>query len=147
MENRLDLEKIKNLENNQQYISNMRPVFNRRALFTDTTAEYVSPAEPKSYDELTIRFRTAKNNIDRVSLVLEDTNYIMTKVESDKHFDFYALKLSLDNRKITYHFEIQTGRLKCFYDTRGVVHEVNPYYDFVVIPGFQTPGWAKGAVM
>ena len=147
MENRLDLEKIKNLENNQQYISNMRPVFNRRALFTDTTAEYVSPAEPKSYDEVTIRFRTAKNNIDRVSLVLEDTNYIMTKVESDKHFDFYALKLPLDNRKITYHFEIQTGRLKCFYDTRGVVHEVNPYYDFVVIPGFQTPGWAKGAVM
>ena len=147
MENKLDLDKIRNLENNQQYISNMRPVFNRRALFTDTTEEYISPAEPEVFDKVTIRFRTAKNNIDRVSLVLGGENHIMTKVESDKHFDFYALELPLEDKKITYHFEIQTGRLKGFYDTRGLVHEVNEYYDFVIIPGFKTPEWAKGAVM
>ncbi|MGN0168074.1 MAG: glycoside hydrolase family 13 protein [Acetatifactor sp.] len=125
----------------------MRPVFNRRALFTDTTEEYISPAEPEVFDKVTIRFRTAKNNIDRVSLVLGGENHIMTKVESDKHFDFYALELPLEDKKITYHFEIQTGRLKGFYDTRGLVHEVNEYYDFVIIPGFKTPEWAKGAVM
>lgn len=147
MENKLDLDKIKKLENNQQYISNMRPVFNRRALFTDTTEEYVSPVEPEAYDKVTIRFRTAINNVDRVSLVLGSENYIMSKVESDKHFDFYAAELSLKEEKITYHFEIQTGRLKGFYDTRGLVQEVNEYYDFVIIPGFKTPGWAKGAVM
>lgn len=147
MENKFNLEKIKKLENNQQYICNMRPVFNRRALFTDTTEEYVSPVEPEAYDQVTIRFRTAINNVDRVSLVLGSENYIMSKVESDKHFDFYAMELSLKAEKITYHFEIQTGRLKGFYDTRGLVQEVNEYYDFVIIPGFKTPEWAKGAVM
>lgn len=147
MDNKIDLDKIKRLENNQQYILNMRPVFNRRALFTDTTEEYVTPAEPEPYDKVTIRFRTALNNVDRVSLILGDENLVMTKVESDRHFDFYAVELALDTEKITYHFEIQTGRLKGFFDTRGLVQEVNEYYNFAIIPGFKTPGWAKGAVM
>lgn len=147
MEKKIAMDKMKKLENNQQYIFAMRPVFNRRALFSDTTEEFISPAEPEAYDKVTIRFRTAKNNVDMVSLVLGDESYIMAKTESDKHFDYYALELSLEDKKITYHFEIQTGRLKGFYDTRGLVHEVNEYYDFVIIPGFKTPEWAKGAVM
>jgi len=147
LKNTFDLEKIKRLDQVQQYIFNMRPVFNRRALFTDTTGEFISPAEPEAYDKLTIRFRTAKNNVDRVIIVLGGEEYIMTKRESDRHFDFYAIEIPLEDKKISYHFEIQTGKMKGFYDTRGLVHEVNEYYDFVVIPGFKTPDWAKGAVM
>ena len=110
MEKKIAMDKMKKLEDNQQYIFAMRPVFNRRALFSDTTEEFVSPAEPEAYDKVTIRFRTAKNNVDMVSLVLGDESYIMAKTESDKHFDYYALELSLEDKKITYHFEIQTGR-------------------------------------
>ena len=36
----MDLELLRRTEYNQQYIAAMRPVFNRRALFTDTSAEY-----------------------------------------------------------------------------------------------------------
>ena len=148
VEKELELEKIERLEQEQQYIAAMRPVFNRRALFTDTTEEYISPAEPEPFDTLKVRFRTARNNIDRVSLVSGNKSYIMSKEDSeDKHFDFYNIELPLEDTKISYHFEIQTGRLKGFYDTRGVVEAVNEYYDFVVIPGFHTPEWAKGAVM
>ena len=64
MDERFDLDKIKQLENHCRYIANMRPVFNRRALFSDYTGEYVSPEEPMPYDRVTIRFRTAKNNVD-----------------------------------------------------------------------------------
>lgn len=39
----MDLELLRRTEYNQQYIAAMRPVFNRRALFTDTSAEYVIP--------------------------------------------------------------------------------------------------------
>ena len=42
----MDLELLRRTEYNQQYIAAMRPVFNRRALFTDTSAEYVIPEEP-----------------------------------------------------------------------------------------------------
>ncbi len=147
MDERFDLDKIKQLENHCRYIANMRPVFNRRALFSDYTGEYVSPEEPMPYDRVTIRFRTAKNNVDRVVLVCQGTNYIMSKVESDKHFDYYAQEIQLEDKKISYHFEVQTGNLKGYYDTRGLAYERNEYNDFVLIPGFRTPNWAKGAVM
>ncbi len=147
MDEKFDLDKIRQLENNCRYIANMRPVFSRRALFADYTGEYVSPEEPMPYDRVTIRFRTAKNNVDRVVLVCQGTNYVMSKVESDKHFDYYAQVIQLEDKKISYHFEVQTGNLKGFYDTRGLAYEMNEYNDFVLIPGFRTPDWAKGAVM
>lgn len=143
----MDYQRLRQLEYNRQYISAMRPVFNRRALFTDTTAEYISPAEPAAYDLVTIRFRTAKNNIDSVFLVHHNEKYLMAKVESKDDFDYYAYEVQLENEKLSYYFEVQTGNLKGYYDVRGLVQEVSEYYSFVIIPGFKTPDWAKGAVM
>jgi len=147
VEKKLDLEKIKQLENNQQYISMMRPVFNRRALYSDTTENFINPAEPAAYEKVTIRFRTAKNNVDRVLLVYKGEHYLMSKVETTEDFDYYAFDLQLQNEKVSYYFEIQSGRMKAYYDTRGLAHDVNEYYDFVILPDFKTPAWAKGAVM
>ena len=138
---------LKSAEHNQMYIASMRPVLNRRALFSDTTEDYVIPAEPNPYEEITIRFRTAVNNIDRVFLICGDERLLMLKESSDTLFDYYAITYQLDNEKISYHFEINVGKIKGFYDVRGLYQEANPYYDFVVIPGFKTPAWAKGAVM
>ncbi len=143
----MDYEKLLRTEYNQQYISSMRPVLNRRALFSDTTKYYVTPAEPKSYDLVTIRFRTARNNVDRVFFIHKGQRYLMNKMKTTEDFDFYEHELQLENEKVSYYFEIQVGRITVYYDARGLVHEVNEYYDFVIIPGFQTPDWAKGAVM
>ena len=147
MEEKFDIEKMRLMENNRQYIFNMRPVFNRRALFSDTTGEYLIPPEPAAHEKVSIRFRTAKNNVDRVLLLCRGEKYIMSKAESDKHFDYYTCELQLEEEKVTYCFEIESGRLKGYYDTRGMVHEPNEYYNFVILPGFKTPDWAKGAMM
>lgn len=144
---------FREVEYNKKYISAMRPVFNRRALFTDNTADYVTPAEPSAYDLVTIRFRAAKNNVDRVFLIgkgkKQETydKHMMSKVETTDGFDYYACEVQLDNEKFTYHFEIHTGNLVGYFDVRGLVKEVSDYYNFVIIPGFKTPDWAKGAVM
>ncbi|MGN1147092.1 MAG: alpha-glycosidase [Lachnospiraceae bacterium] len=135
------------VEQSQLYISSMRPVFNKRALFSDTTEEYVTPSEPNPYEEITIRFRTAKNNVDRVFLICRGEKLLMLKERTDEVFDFYSINVQLDNVKISYHFEINVGKIVGFYDMRGLNQDVNEYYDFVVIPGFKTPAWAKGAVM
>ena len=134
----MDLERLRRTEYNQQYIAAMRPVFNRRALFTDTSAEYVIPEEPEPYSEVTIRFRTARNNVDRIFLVSGGQKHLMVRVESNNDFDYYAYVMRLDDQKVSYYFEV---------DMRGLVQEVNEYYDFIIIPGFHTPDWAKGAVM
>lgn len=143
----MDLDILRQAELNQQYIANMRPVFNRRALYSDTTGEYVIPAEPSPYDRVTIRFRTAKNNVDRVFLVINNQKELMFKTESTDNFDFYSHEIQLDNEKVTYHFEVQTGKVVVLFDVRGLVQDENKYYDFVILPGFKTPDWAKGAVM
>ncbi|MBO5987029.1 MAG: alpha amylase N-terminal ig-like domain-containing protein, partial [Lachnospiraceae bacterium] len=130
-----------------RYIASMRPVFNLKALFSDTTEHYVSPAQPMGYDQVTIRFRTARNNVDVVYLVIKGQKNAMTKVETVDDFDYYAYVLQLENEKVTYHFEIRTGTLVAYFDVRGLANEPNEYYDIPIIPGFHTPDWAKGAVM
>ncbi len=143
----MDMDKLRKTEYNQLYISSMRPVLNKRALFSDTTEEYVTPSEPNAYEEITIRFRASRNNIDRVFLICRGEKLLMLKERSDEIFDYYAIQIQLDNVKISYYFEIHLGKIIGYYDTRGLNQEVNEYYDFVVIPGFKTPAWAKGAVM
>ena len=57
------------IKKKMQYILNMRPVFNKEALFSDGTEYYRSPAEPQAGDTVMIKFRTQRNNVDSVYLV------------------------------------------------------------------------------
>lgn len=142
----MDNNQIWKAEQNYQYITSMRPVFNRNALFSDTTENYISPAEPSAYGEVTIRFRSAKNNIDNVFFITKGVKHMMSKTESDKYFDYYSHTEQLENEKLSYYFEVYAGKICCYYDTRGIAKDINEHYHFQVIPGFQTPAWAKGAV-
>ncbi|MFR8353480.1 MAG: hypothetical protein ACLVB1_13365 [Blautia obeum] len=65
-----------------QYILNMRPVFNKEALFSDGTRYYRNPTEPKSGEKVIISFRTQKNNVDAVYLIRDQKykNIQTTKV-------------------------------------------------------------------
>lgn len=142
----MDINQFEKVEKNQQYIAGMRPVFNRKALFSDMTEDYVCPPEPSAYGEVVIHFRSAKNNIDRVFFVCKGEKHIMMKTESDEYFDYYSHSVQLENEKLIYYFQIETGKISCYYDTRGVCKDINEYYHFQLIPGFKTPEWAKGAV-
>ena len=143
----MDIEHWDKAERDQQYIARMRPIFNRKALFSDTTEDYVIPAEPNPFARITIRFRAGQNNIDRVFLVCQGTKFLMLKKSSDENFDYYEQEVQLENEEFTYYFEIQVGRIECIYDVRGVAKNATPEYAFRIIPGFKTPNWAKGAVM
>lgn len=143
----MDLNRFVKAEYDLQYIASMRPVFNKKALFSDMTEDYVSPAEPSAYEEVTIRFRAGKDNIDRVFFVCKGIRHLMFKRYSDNNFDYYTHDQQLENERVNYHFIVQAGKLECIYDRRGVVTDENEFYDFAVIPGFKTPDWAKGAVM
>ena len=138
---------LSKLEQKQQYISSMRPVLNKRALFSDMSSEFVSPPDPNPYSIVTIKFRSAKNNIDKVYFVCKGEKHLMMKFKSDDLFDYYEYDLQLDDEKVTYYFEVTAGRIVCNYDFRGVAKDVQDYYKFVLVPGQHVPRWAKGAVM
>ena len=143
----MDIDRILKTEQDRQYIAGMRPVFNRKALFSDTTEDYLSPSEPNPYSQITIRFRSAINNVDRVFMVHDGLKLLMSKESKDEDFDYFSCETEVENEVFSYHFEVQVGRITCIYDSRGVAKEALPEYAFRVIPGFKTPKWAKGAVM
>ena len=128
-------------------MSGMRPVLNKRALFSDMSSEFVCPSDPNPYSIVTIKFRAAKNNIDKVYFVCKNEKHLMMKYKSDDLFDWYEYELELDDEKVSYYFEVSAGKLTCVYDFRGVAKNVEEYYKFVIVPGNHVPRWAKGAVM
>ncbi len=132
---------------NHKYIAGMRPILRKQALYSDTTANYISPAQPSGYDQVQIRFRTYINNVDKVILVNGPEKITMEKTDRDELFDYYSTKIQLENETLSYYFEIHTGNVSVFFDTRGVVRTIDEHFKFRIIPGFQTPSWAEGAIM
>ena len=127
-------------------IYNSTTVLDFGALFSDGTPQFVSPAEPMPGDSVTITFRTARSNVDTVLFVSENDRFEMRLTHCDKIFDYYSIEIQKVRRKFTYHFEVHSGRLVVNYNRAGCCREINPDFDFAIVPGFVTPDWAKGAV-
>ena len=120
---------------------------NKAALFCDGTEGYVYPPEPKENELVTFRFRTAKDDADRVGLVTSADTYVMEKECTQGEFDYYTFETRLGEEPFRYCFEVQSVTEKYYYGRCGISREILEYYNFVVVPGFSTPDWAKGAVM
>lgn len=143
----MDWDRLELLSNMQYYILGMRPLFRAEALFSDETENYVTPAEPEPGDTVKIRFRTKKNDADAVYLHDGEKAIGMELEENDGYFDYYAVKIPMGIHPLRYCFEVKMGKLTCFYDKRGIANEIRQEYLFMIVPGFKTPDWAKGAVM
>lgn len=143
----MDTNKFLEVRYDQMYIATMKPLLDKKALFSDMTGDYLYPPEPSAYDEVTIKFRTKKNNVDKVYLVCGNEKYLMLKTETDSFFDYYSQQIQLEGREIHYYFEIYAGKMSCYFNYRGVQKEAVRECDFRLIPGYKTPEWAKGAVM
>ena len=122
-------------------------IMKEQALFCDGTSEYVFPPEPDAYATVTLRFRTGRDDVDHVWLVTGDQRYELGKEHSWGAFDYYHVCKELDKGPFRYYFEIQSGEEIRYYNQYGVTEDVLPIYDFIIVPGFSTPDWAKGAVM
>ncbi len=123
------------------------PDINLIALHSDETEFYHSPLEPKAGDIVTIRFRTAKDDVDEVALVCKEQDIILEKETSTDVFDYYKTEIVAEDETIRYYFEVRKGDKVVIYNRRGVFYDVREQYRFAIVPGFETPDWAKGAVM
>ena len=131
----------------QLFIDNLTTIFNPQALFSDGTAQYRIPPEPKANESVKLRFRTGRENIDSVVLVVcTDTRIEMKKVYNDRLFDYYESTVELSDKMIDYYFEVTSGTVTVYYNSVGVCSGVEPYYNFTITPSFHTPDWAKGAI-
>ncbi len=131
----------------QEYILQMMPIFSKDALFSDSTENYRIPMEPEPGERVTIRFRTLRNNVDEVYLVVQGFRIPMHVAKREGGFDYYATELMVGKETMEYFFEIVAGQIRCYYYRNGAFAEQQEDHLFRIVPGFRTPGWAKGAVM
>ena len=133
---------------------------NKQALFCDGTGVYVIPPEPVEDQKIILRFRTAKDDVQEAKVVTRETCYsdeegsdkgktiFMQKEQTTDVFDYYNVKVQIGTEALRYYFEIKgTDGETIYYNRYGAVSEPLEAYDFLLIPNFSTPGWAKGAVM
>lgn len=118
----------------------------REAIFSSGTEKYLIPPEPGTYEEVTIKCRTGKDNADRVYLISEGKKYRMEKEPGGEIFDYYQTKVRLGTDRFEYYFLIEKGNERVYFNKQGDVDNPNPFYSYKIMPGFKTPGWAKGAV-
>ncbi len=117
------------------------------SLFSDGTANYVTPMEPKINETVRIRFRALSKKADGVYLICKGNVQKMDLKESAAGFDYFETNLLTGESAVSYFFEITAGSERCIYDRLGASFAKEPEKPFWIIPGFSTPGWTKGAVM
>ena len=120
---------------------------NRAAIFSDATDNFMTPATPRKYESMTIRCRVGRDDVEAVALIIDGVSYHMRRERSTEYFDFYATTIVLEAEILSYYFEIKKGQETVYWNRLGVVDQKNEYFNCTIIPGYDTPEWAKGAVM
>ena len=123
---------------------------NKKALFCDGTASYVIPAEPGPNESVVLRFRTARNDSQRLRL----SRVVLGKESFKWSIPFpegcsIIMRLHVSSEQNFFHivlgFAVETPLLLQPMRCGGSVDK--EMYHFQIMPGFSTPDWAKGAVM
>lgn len=116
------------------------------ALFHDGTADFCRVESEGDYT-YTFVLRTLANSANRVSININEDEFVMDSAESIGVFEYFELRYRADDELIKYYFKIETGDRVLYYDKLGVNFEVPHNSRFELTPGFDIPEWAKGAVM
>ncbi len=129
----------------------------RAAIFSSGTKRYVDPMEPEAGEMVVIRCRTAKDNADHVYLVFGENRIEMVKESLDVEktyivqgkksgFDYYRAHVLMTKSEFRYHFLIEKGEEKVYFNKKGDLDEPATSHDYCLYPGYKTPDWAKGAI-
>ena len=113
---------------------------NKAALFCDGTEGYVYPPEPKENELVTFRFRTAKDDVDRVGLVTSADTYVMEKERTQGEFDYYTFEVRLREEPFRYCFEVQSGTEK-YYGWVCRSYTGNEQFGILYFSGIQKNGY------
>lgn len=134
-------------ENIANYTSTNSTYFNMEAVFSDESENFVSPCEPKTHDNVIVKFRTAKDDIKNVFIVIDGLDQKMEIIETDDTFNFWGYTIEKIDKTYFYYFKLIHDDKVYFYNKNGLFEYVDIHYNFRVIPDFITPNWAKSAVM
>lgn len=117
----------------------------KEALFHDGTSRFCKyDKDSKTY---TFILRTSIEGAPRAYICIDGKEQEMRYKHSEGKFDYHEIGLVLDSKMIRYHFKVVYEDHEIYYNMFGADEKRHDEWDFELTPGFQTPDWAKGAVM
>ena len=123
------------------------------SIYSDGTALFRQPVEPKPWDYVCVRLRIRKDAGAEVELLrgFPVVRVRMSRYRTDDAFDWYEAKIYLREKTEFYSFLVAWQGRMIHFDRRGPrwVDDVpSPAQEtsFRIIPGFHVPEWAQGAV-
>ena len=108
---------------------------NYEAIFCDETEEYRIPAEPEAGSSVTLRMRTAKDDVNQVWLATYGGEQELTKAYSEGDFDYYETQLQIGEEPVCYWFCISGDQEFIEYNRLGVSSDKNEAVLFHIVPG------------
>ncbi len=140
-------------------------------LFADQSTDYMEPMEPKSTEQVTVRFRAATGEVTHAKVhwydagtqqheqmemqKVSDTFYTEKGYDKDK-VEFWEAKLPASSNVRYYNFEVRNENAtpaKVAWisggqgdNNRGVTANKPSEHGFSIVPDFQTADWAKESV-
>ena len=119
-------------------------------IFHDNIPDYCSPAEPAQDAQVTLILRTATGSTNSVKLCLVQESHEMMRSQERDGFEYYQVSINTGRSPFRYYFQVEfsDGTTAC-YDRAGMYHVETADRQgthFLIVPGFRTPDWAKGAV-
>lgn len=145
-EYRGDVNTLSSMERDIKASSIVKKELNHGAVFSDGTNMFRDPIEAEVGDEVRVRLRTARDNVDQVVLMQGDVAKPTKVVEHDELFDYYEGVITLKEEKAEYYFLLTYAGSNYYYNRIGLTEYLRSEYNFVITPGFHTPKWARGAI-
>ncbi len=138
---------LSKLERIRLYSRSSFNYLNMEAVFSDETLNYVSNNEPENGEKVTIKLRTAKDNVTKASIFVNDQGSVdMEKTGSDLLFDYFSVSVEIYGT-VSYYFLVQKEERCFYYNKLGVSRDLDVSANFRIIADFKTPDWAKGSIM
>ena len=116
-------------------------------------------AYPVSEDTLRITLRTAKGDLQNVTVLYQDRYggpgpfaTTMEVAAEDELFSFYQADVQLDTKRFGYVFLLDDGKNQVFYTEKGFFDDVPPntqfHYPYIALKDlWEPPKWSQGAMI
>ncbi|HAX03024.1 MAG: hypothetical protein A2Y45_06285 [Tenericutes bacterium GWC2_34_14] len=129
-------------------------------VFHDQGYIYLTPNEPTRDDQITIRVRAIRGNIKTAQLQYtfdinsSSPSFVTTDMAYERpdesgYYDYWVAQIPKQNNPFKYHFRLENSKEFIYYNASGYSpanQELRNFNgDFLVMPGFSTPDWSKGA--
>jgi alpha-glucosidase len=127
--------------------------FNKPAVFSDETRQFVKPYDPNPGDSVRFGLRVAKDDECETALHIVPAYgnvgavYPMKKTDCDELFDYFSVTVQVYAKPIRYYYSVTFDGETYYYNKQGMRTGVDAHYNFRLVPGLNVPSWASGAVM